>query len=224
MRAAFSESKTARLFELARQPLALLSLCVMVAATTACRSSGSGGKPAGLVVVNATATGVVRRVLASEGAAVNENAVLLEIAAQPQTPAAQQPQADDSQARAQATSAIAQREIQTGEAELQRAAVEVQRLQPLVASGSASQAQLDAARAQYQQAQEKLQRAKDAAQSAQRNLIAQQGRAQSQPPPKPTEQIIAVHVPSSGIVRVISVRAGQQVTAGQPVATIASGK
>lgn len=216
------ESKPARSVERARWLLELLSLCLFVAAVAACRSSGSGEKPRGLVVVNATATGVVRRVLASEGAAVNENAVILEIAAEPEMRAPQQPQADDSQARAQATSAIAQREIQANEAEVERAAVEVQRIQSLVASGAVSQAQLDAARAQYQQAQEKLQRAKEAAQSAQRNLIAQQGRAQTQPPPHPAEQIIAVHVPSSGVVRVISVRAGERVTAGQPIATITS--
>src|SRR4051812_44818275 len=119
-------------FERARRSLGFLSLCVIVAAGTACRSSESGERPRGLVVVNATATGTVRRVLASEGAAVNENAVLLEIAAQPETPAAQQPQADDSQARAQAANAVAQKEIQAVEAEVQRAAVEVQRITPLV--------------------------------------------------------------------------------------------
>ena len=224
MRADLLESKPARSFENARRLLGLMSLCAFVSAATACRSSDSGDRPRGLVVVNATATGVVRRVLASEGAAVNENAVILEIVAQPETPAAQQPQADDSQARAQAANAAAQRAIQANEAEVQRAAVEVQRVTPLVASGSASQAELDAARAQYQQAQEKLQRAKDAAQSAQRNLIVQQGRAQAPPPPKPSEQIISVRVPSSGVVKVISVRAGQRVTEGQPIATIASDK
>ena len=210
-------------FERVRRSLGLLSLCVLVATVSACRSSESGERPRGLVV-NATATGIVRRVLASEGAAVNENAVILEIAVQPEAPVTQQPQADDSQARAQAANAVAQRDIKADEAEVQRAAVEVQRITPLVASGSASQAELDAARAQYQQAQEKLQRAKDTAQSAQRNLIAQQGRAQTQQPQKPSEQIISVRVPSSGIVRVISVRAGQRVTEGQPIATIASGK
>jgi multidrug efflux pump subunit AcrA (membrane-fusion protein) len=211
-------------FERVRRSLGLLSLCVLVAAVSACRSSESGERPRGLVVINATATGIVRRVLASEGAAVNENAVILEIAVQPEAPVTQQPQADDSQARAQAANAVAQRDIKADEAEVQRAAVEVQRITPLVASGSASQAELDAARAQYQQAQEKLQRAKDTAQSAQRNLIAQQGRAQTQQPQKPSEQIISVRVPSSGVVRVISVRAGQRITEGQPIATIASGK
>jgi multidrug efflux pump subunit AcrA (membrane-fusion protein) len=224
MRAALLGSKQAKPIGRARRSLGLLSLCLFVVTATACRSSNSSEKPRGLVVVNATATGIVRRVLASEGAAVNENAVILEIAEQPDLPAAQQPQTDDSQARAQAANAVAQREIQADEAEVQRAAVEVQRIQSLVASGAAAQAQLDAARAQYQQAQEKLQLAKDKAQSAQRNLIAQQGRAVSQSPPKPSEQIISVRVPSSGIVRVISVRAGQRVTEGQPIATIASDK
>lgn len=219
MRAGLFESKRATSSERARRTLYLLSLCAFVAAA-ACRSSESGQ----LVVVNATATGVVRRVLASEGAAVNESAVILEIAVLPDTPAAAQPQTDDSQARAQAANALAQKEIKADEAEVQRAAVEVQRITPLVASGSASRAELDAARAQYQQAQEKLQRAKDAAESAQRNLIAQQGRAPSQQSPKPSEQIISVRVPSSGVVRVISVQAGQRVSEGQPIATIASGK
>ncbi len=224
MRAALLISKQAMSFERARRSLGLFSLSVFVVAATACRSSESGERPRGLVVVNATATGIVRRVLASEGAAVNENAVILEIAAHTEAPVAKQPQADDSQARAQAANMAAQKEIQADEAEVQRAAVEVQRITPLVASGSASQAELDAARAQYQQAQEKLQRAKDAAQSAQRNLIAQQGRAGSQPSPMPSEQIISVRAPSSGVVRVISVRAGQRVTEGQPIATIASNK
>ncbi|HKP87038.1 MAG TPA: hypothetical protein VJZ26_13125 [Blastocatellia bacterium] len=208
----------------ARRSLALLALLMSVASAEACRSSDDDGKPRGLVVVNATATGVVRRVLVSEGAPVGENAVIVEIATRPETPAAPEAGADDSQARARAASATAQKDIQAVEAEVQRAAVEVQRVQQLVASGSASQAELDAARAQYQHAQEKLQRAKDAAQSAQRSLILQQGRAQPQPPAKPSEQITAVRVPSSGVVRVISVRAGDRVTAGQPIATVAADK
>ncbi|MGA9769821.1 MAG: hypothetical protein WBV94_12325 [Blastocatellia bacterium] len=212
-------------FERVRRLLGMLSLCLFVAAAAACRSAGTGERPRGLVVVNATATGVVRRVLASEGAAVNENAVILEIAVEPDARVPQQqPQTADSQARAQQANAQAQGEIKADEAEVERAAVEVQRIQSLVASGAASQPQLDAARAVYQQAQEKLQRAKDAAQIAQRNLIAQQGRAQSQPLPKPSEQLVAVHAPSSGVVRVISVRAGERVTAGQPIVTIASDK
>jgi multidrug efflux pump subunit AcrA (membrane-fusion protein) len=197
---------------------------MLAAMAMACRSSENDENPRGLVVVNATATGTVRRVLVNEGATVAENAVILEIAEQTQSQTAPPSQTDDSQARAQADNATALREIQAAEAEVERAAVEVQRVQPLVASGAAAQAQLDAARAGYQQAQEKLQRAKEKAQSAQRNFVLQQGRAQSQATAKPAERIVAVRVPSSGVVRVISVRAGERVAAGQPIATVAADK
>ena len=212
MRAVFLELKPPR--------LALLALFILAFAATACRSSDSSEKPSGLIVINATVTGTVRRVLAKEGAPISENAVIIEIAEQTATQA--QPQAETDRAQAQAASVTAQGDIRAAEAEAERAAVEVQRVQSLVARGSAAQAELDAARAQYQHAQEKLQRAKDAAQSAQRNLTLQQSRPESQSPPKPSEQIVTVRAPSSGIVRVISVRAGERVTAGQAIATVAA--
>jgi len=224
MLAASLESKSPISQKRARRSLALLLLSAFIVSTTACRSSESDETPRGLVVVNATATGVVRRVLASEGAPISENAPIIEIAVQSEPPASPQAQAGNPQSQAQAASAVAQREIQAAEADVQRAAVEVQRVEPLVASGSAAQAQLDAARSQYQQAQEKLQRAKDKAQSAQRNLVLQEGRAQSQSAARPSEQIVAVRVSASGVVRVISVREGQRVTAGQPIATVAADK
>lgn len=224
MSAVSIESKPSISFERVRFAFALIALFVCVSSITACRSSETSDNPRGLLVVNATVTGTVRRVLVNEGATVSENAVIIEISEQAETTAAPQAAPDDTQARAQAASASAQREIRAAEAEAARAAVEVQRVQPLVASGSASQAELDAARAQYQHAQEKLQRARDAAQSAQRNLILQQGRPAPPPVAKPSERIVAVRVASAGVVRVISVSAGQRVTAGQPIATVATDK
>ena len=224
MPAASLESKAPISQKRARRSLALLLLSAFIVSATACRSSESDETPRGLVVVNATATGLVRRVLASEGAAISENAPIIEIAVQSEQPASPQAQSGNPQSQAQAASAVAQREIQAAEADVERAAVEVQRVEPLVAAGSASPAQLDAARSQYQQAQEKLQRARDRAQSVTRNLVVQQGRAQSQTAARPSEQIVAVRVSVSGVVRVISVREGQRVTAGQPIATVATDK
>src|SRR5262245_34911093 len=109
--------------------IAFLALFILTALATACRSSGNGEKSGGLIVVNATATGTVRRVLVGEGAAVGENAVIIEIAEQTAAPASSQAETDT--ARAQAASATAQRDIQATEAEVQRAAVEVQRVQSL---------------------------------------------------------------------------------------------
>jgi HlyD family secretion protein len=193
-----------------------------VAMSAACRSSDKNETPRGLVVINSTASGVVRRVLVGEGARVNEGAVIIEIAPQSESSTAR-PEPDNAAGRARAAAVGAQQEIAAAQDEAHRAAVEVQRVEPLVASGAASQAQLDAARAQYQQAQERLQRAKERAQSAQRDLSIQQGRGPSQPQPNaPGEKLISVRASSSGTIRVISVRAGQRVESGQAIATLSS--
>ncbi len=200
-----------------RRAIFSLALIAFIA-NAACRSKNANDAAAGLIVVKAPATGEVRRVLVSEGAAVTEGAAIIEIAVKPDAPVAADDRADD-QARARNQVGAAQKEIADAEAEANRAAVEVQRVEPLVRSGAAPQAQLDAARAVYQQAQERLARARDRAASAQIGAsIPQQNR--SAPPVQ--ENVIAVRVPQSGTVRVLATRVGQRVAAGQTIATLSS--
>jgi multidrug resistance efflux pump len=205
-----------RLIE-ARNPAVMFALALLIfSMSAACRSSNKNEAPAGLVVIKAPATGEVRRVLVSEGAAVNEGAAIIEVAVKTDAPAVEENKPED---RARVALGAAQREIADAEAEVNRASVEVQRVEPLVSSGAAPQAQLDAARAQYQQAQERLDRVRDRARSAQTSVTSQQ---ESKPPTVHEEKIIAVRVPAQGTVRVISARVGQQVTAGQAIATLSS--
>lgn len=196
-------------------------------ACTACRSSNTNSPDAssqGLVVVNAPAAGEVRRVLVSEGAAISEGAVIAEIAVRQETPnASTQTQNSDPQARARSVAQAMQTQISAARAASERASIEVERMNALVASGAAPQPQLDAAQAQYQRAQEQLQRAQQGSSNAAAPAAASQANnatgAQSATT-APREQIIAARVTVAGTVSVIAVRAGQQVTAGQPLATI----
>ncbi len=192
----------------------IVSACLLIA--SGCHSSDNKNAATNLVVVKATRSGVVERVLVNEGTNVNEGATLIEIAV-PVGPSA----TNQNQAEQQARAAISrtQRDISDAEAEVNRAAVEVQRVEPLVASGAAPQAQLDAARSQYQQAQERLQRVRESAAQAETRAVAAAGSSAPAPPPA---QIVAVSAPASGNVRVISVRAGQRVTAGQAIATVST--
>jgi multidrug efflux pump subunit AcrA (membrane-fusion protein) len=126
----------------------------------------------------------------------------------------QQKEEDAQQARA----AIAARnEAVAAEAEANRTLVELQRIEPLVKRGLASQAELDKARAQNQDAQDRLQRAREKAKSAEQR--------RNEPPPGTvtSEEIVAVRAPAAGKIRQINVQAGQQVTAGQALATVSSG-
>src|SRR5689334_12188990 len=195
-------------------PLAIFA-CLLIA--SGCHSSDNKNAATDLVVVKATRSGTVERVLVNEGTNVNEGATLIEIAVPVEPPAANQNQAEE---QARAAIIRTQHDIGDAEAEVNRAAVEVQRVEPLVASGAAPQAQLDAARSQYQQAQERLQRVRaSAAQAQDRAVAAAGGTAHAQPP---AQLVVAVGAPASGNVRVISVRAGQRVTAGQAIATVST--
>jgi multidrug efflux pump subunit AcrA (membrane-fusion protein) len=188
----------------------------------ACRSSKTGtdgGTPPGLIVINAPVTGEVRRVLVSEGVTVSEGTPILEIAVREGVVT---PNTADPRAKAIESVRVASAEVTAAEDEVERASVEVQRVEPLVASGAAPQAQLDAARAQYQHAQERLQNLRSKQQNAQDNFVAQQGTDQPSARPAPSERIVPVRVPSAGNVRAISVRPGQHVTEGQPLATVSS--
>lgn len=202
--------------------LRLLLTGVVFISGAACRSPENADALPGLVVVNATKTGTVKRVLVSENMDVAEKTVLLEIAVPLNniTPTANaNRQTADNPALNQSKS------IADAEQELQRAAVEMQRIEPLVASGGAPQAHLDAARAQYQQAQERLdelRRSISNPQIMQTNPAMQPGDSNFGQSAPSSENIIAVRAPVRGNVRVISVRVGQQVKAGEPVAAILS--
>jgi len=200
-------------------------LCAALAVSSACGSESSVDESAarGVVVVNAPAAGVVRRVIAREGMTVNEGAPIVEIAVVTEGPPASTPSPGESaEARAAGNFKAADAEIEAARAEVVRHDAEVRRLTPLVASGEAPQAQLDGERALYERAQQRLQQAQDAKQRAEGELRA----ARSQPttsaaqPPPPREQLMTAVASSAGTVSVVSVRVGDRVKAGQPVATL----
>ncbi|HVF50955.1 MAG TPA: hypothetical protein VNA19_12755 [Pyrinomonadaceae bacterium] len=206
------------------------ALAVSAACTTTTTVERSDGEARGLVIVNAPATGEIRRVLVREGMSVGEGTPVVEIAvpvegSPPGTPAAQ----EDPQARARVRIQAAQGEIEAARAEVVRTEVEVQRLTALVSTGGATQAQLDGARAEYERAQQRFQRAQGASQNAQSGLVA----ARQQPPPPPanparaaapSEQLVMALTTSAGTVSAINARVGQRVTAGQPLATLRAGE
>jgi multidrug resistance efflux pump len=208
--------------------LAMFAVC----ASASCRS-GSGANDnnnvaEGIIVVNAPASGVVKRVLVGEGVEVQQGAGVVEITvATPQQRAQAQP-SQDPVARAAQNYGAAQNNIEAARAEVVRAEVEVHRLEPLVAAGQASQGELDGARAVYERAQQKLQSAQNAAQSAQSGIITARqqqlnGTNGLAPAATPAEQTIYARATSAGRVAVINVRVGERVTEGQPLATLRAG-
>ena len=204
----------------------LLTLAlVSTLAGAACRSSGGGdNESSGIIVVSAPGDGVVKRVLVSEGARVAQGAGIVEIA-QPTAAPAPQATAESPQQRAARNYQSANAEIDAARAEVVRHEAEVQRLTPLVASGQASQGELDGERALYERAQQRLQRAQTSARDAQTGLVvAQQPGAsrQANAQPAPREMLVTAKTSSAGVVAVISVRPGDRVTQGQPVATLRS--
>jgi multidrug resistance efflux pump len=198
---------------------------LLATAGAACRSSGADDNDSsGIVVVSAPAAGVVKRVLVSEGVKVARGAGIIEIAL-PAPASAPAPQGESPQARAARTYQSANAEIDAARAEVVKHEAEVQRLTPLVASGQASQGELDGERALYERAQQRLQRAQSAARDAQTGLVvAQQPGAsrQTNTQAPPREQLVTANASSGGLVTVISVRPGDRVTQGQPVATLRS--
>src|SRR5438270_6188977 len=216
---------------LKRSGLLFVAALLLAAASASCRRGGAGDDntdAGGIVVVNAPAAGVVRRVLVSEGVAVNEGAGVVEIAVRTQPQGARVSPTEDPVARAAKNIGSAQNEIEAARAEVVRAEVEVHRLEPLVASGQSSQGELDGARATYERAQQRFQRAQTAAESAQSGLVAarQQQLGGTKAPatsPTPTEQIVVARASVAGRVSVLNVRVGETVTAGQPLATLRAG-
>ncbi|MGB7923683.1 MAG: hypothetical protein WCF57_10605 [Pyrinomonadaceae bacterium] len=223
--------KSSSILSILSIPVNLFSLYVLTIIALAVASSGCGSQvvsdkqnaPEGIIIVNAPATGEIRRVLVSEGMSVNKDAPVVEIAVQIEAPPAPQTQTEDPQARAVRTIQASKAEVDAARAEVVRTEVEVQRLTPLVASGQATQAELDGARAQYERAQQRFQKAQESAQGAQSGLVAarqQSLNSANAPRPAPTEQIVAARASSAGKVTVVNAQVGQRVVAGQPLATL----
>ena len=176
---------------------------------TACRTAPT--EQSSTVVVNAPADGVVRRLLVGEGAAVDKDAAIIELAVPAEHPVASQPSsANAEQARAQRA---AETDLASAEGEANRTAGELRRIEPLVKRGLASQLELDKARAQSQDAKERLRLARERARTAEENR---------DQPATANEQVIAVRVPAAGTIRALNVQAGQIVRIGQPLATLVS--
>jgi biotin carboxyl carrier protein len=202
----------------------LLALAVGAAlAGAACRSSsGDDNDASGIIVVSAPSAGQVRRILVPEGVKVASGAGIVEIALPMPAPAPEAP-GESPQARAARTYQSANAEIDAARSEVVKHEAEVQRLTPLVAAGQASQGELDGERALYEHAEQRLQHAQTAARDAQTGLVvAQQPGAnrQTTAQPAPREQLVTANTTSAGTVTVISVRPGDHVTQGQPVATL----
>lgn len=195
------------------------ALVALALITTGCGGTHDANEGTGIIVVNAPAAGVVRRVLVREGAAVNEGEALVEIVVPVEGRPAQAAPTEDPQARAARGVTAAQTEVETARAEVVRTEVEVGRLTPLVSAGQATQGELDGARAQYERAQQRLRQAQDAARNAQTGLVVARQQPANAPPP-PAEQIVAARATSAGTVSAISARVGDRVTLGQPLATL----
>jgi multidrug resistance efflux pump len=208
-------SRRASGLKLISSSIALAAFVIASYFAVACRSSQS---PRGDIAVNAPANGVVRSVLVGDGAAIEKDAAIIEIAVSSDQAGEQlnNRQKDKDAQRARAESA-ARSDVVAAEAEANRTAVELRRIEPLVKRGLASQAELDKARAQNQDAQARLQRARERANSA------EQQRNESSAPGGPNVEIVAVRSPTAGKVHQIRVQAGQQVTAGQTLASVSSG-
>lgn len=208
-----------------------VALCVLaglsLAASSACGADSEGGGDArdsrGVVVVNAPASGEVRRVLAREGMRVAEGDPVLEIVVRAEGLAAPRATPEDPVARAGQAIQSSAAEVEAARAEVVRTEVEVQRLTPLVASGSATQGELDGARALYDRAQQRLRQAQSAEQGAQGGLVAARRQAQGGGPAAaatPAERVVTARATSAGTVSVVSARVGDRVIEGQPVATL----
>lgn len=210
----------------------LFSLLLVLGAGVGCRTNNKSGagNSAGIIVVNAPATGEVRRVLVGEGVKVTAGTPIIEIAVQNETPAVAPSPGESAEARAARTLKSSGTEIEAARAEVTQHEAEVARLTPLVASGEVSQAQLDGERALYDHAQQRLQHAKDAERSAEGGLLAarQPGRngtgtgTNAVAPPAPREQIVTARASSDGTVRVVNARIGEHVTSGQALATLSA--
>ena len=208
-----------------RKVMLCASALAALVAVSACQSGSvtTNNDARGVIIVNAPAAGVVRRVLAREGMTVSEGAAIVEIAVQVDAPAPAPSPGESAGARAARNFKAADAEIEAARAEAVRHEAEVQRLTPMVASGEASEAQLEGERALSERAQQRLQQAQDAKRRAETGLLsartAEQNQGSTAPPP-PREQIITANASAAGTVSVISARVGDRVQQGQPLATL----
>ena len=204
--------------------IVLIAILILLSGI-ACRSVQDDAR--GLIVINAPATGEVRRIVAAEGVHVNQGAPVIEIAVQNETAATIPNPGESAESLAVRNYKSADAEIEAARTEIVRHEAEVGRLTPLVASGEASQGELDGQRALYERAQRRLQQAKDAKRSAEGGLIAvrQPGlNPGTKGQPQAREQIVSAVATSAGKVAVISARVGDKVKLGEPLATIRAEK
>lgn len=189
--------------------VAILALAISAVTLTACRSATND--PVNDVVVNSPADGVIRRVLVSEGAAVDKDAAIIEIAVETKNVSGSQTTgANAEHARALRN---AQADLASAEGDATRTNQELKRIEPLVGRGLASKAEMDKARSQSQDAQERVRLARERVKAAEDIL-----KKPAEPALK--EELIAVRVPAAGTVRALRVQAGASVKTGQPLATI----
>lgn len=100
----------------------------------------------------------------------------------------------------------AQADLESARAAEQVAALNLRRMQQLMPSGAIARAQLDSARADWQSARAKRQSSEDALKNAQENLSWSK-----------------LTAPADGVITQVSASAGEVVSAGQSVITLASG-
>jgi multidrug efflux pump subunit AcrA (membrane-fusion protein) len=201
---------------------AFLFLLPVLLIATSCRSTteNKNASEAGIIVVNAPAAGIVKRILVAEGVHVNAGAPIIEIGVQSEGAASGQKPAESAEGLAVRSYKAADAEIEAARTEAVRNGAEVDRLTPLVASGEASQGQLDGERALYEQAQRRLQQAQDAKKTAEGGLISARQPNQGNNAPLLRQEIVSAVATSAGTVSVIAVRVGDRIEAGQPLATL----
>jgi multidrug resistance efflux pump len=203
--------------------VALLAFCLGVASCSNEKSglsSRTNETAANLIVLNANAGGMVRRVFVAEGVTVREGAPIIEIESEGAGVDAAVNESDAAN-EARRRAAQSRTSVRADEREIELALIEVQRVESLVAQNAAPQAQLDAARALYQAAQERLQQTPRGGQHGLPQHYPQTANAASAANANSAARAIqVVRATQAGSVRVISVRAGQRVAAGQPVATM----
>ena len=197
----------------------LVFLVITTVFSAACQMKETSDTPENLVVVKAPSDGVITKVLVSEGAKIGKDAPIVEIETNSEILNA--PPENDLSKSGAATILNAQKEVDTAQNEVERTSTEVQRMESLVVSKSAPQAQLDAARAVFQKAQETLQAAKEREKSRETQMLIEKSRGAATTtgtisPPK----IVTARVSDGGILKVLNVRVGQSVKAGQPLATV----
>ncbi|MFN2491545.1 MAG: hypothetical protein ABR501_01500 [Pyrinomonadaceae bacterium] len=194
----------------------------MVLTCSACHSANDNADARGIIVINAPATGEVRRILNAEGVHVDQGTPLIEIAVQNQTAPVTTNPVESGETQAVRNYKAADTEIEVARADAVRHGAEVERLTPLVASGEASQGQLDGERGLYERAQQRLQQAQDAKRRAEGGLLAarQPGLNRNAAQTQSREEIVAAVATSAGTLTVVNVRVGEKVKLGDPIATL----